>query len=403
MNRKKTLWIFPLVIVVAVLLMAQDCEITLTIADINTEPLGTVVDVKEGEYLAGAEVTLTNVESGDTFTVESTATGFDFLGYATAIPPGDYTLTAELAGYAFAPKDVSINGLRQDLGEVIGFEYDPDLDANNLSFVLLWDGSFKDVDGYLTYPDQHAEEYAFTTPYDTPSTTNGFVPWPTATDRLSIYWDRLTSNGGEDGDGGGKGDEIPYDYDRDPDEPGNDSFRVELDVDNRGADDERPGGPETITVRTFPFVYSTDPFFDSTDGGGDTGLPEHTDANDQYIWVGAMEYYADAFSRTGAGTTTEDDLLSDVGETGANVELFVFSGDDVIGVYTIPDYTKVKTASLVRINMFYEWDHSESEESLYYQIVPDIRVFQGNNEIRAIEGSGATVFVYGGPSDRDLR
>lgn len=124
---------------------------------------------------------------------------------------------------------------------------------------------------------------------------------------------------------------------------------------------------ETILVRGFPFTSNST--FESTSGGGVTGL-----AAGYYTWVGVMEVYA--YATTGQLEYTDGD--------GVNAVLNVFKTDgsgneDVLAVYELPANTDLKGASIVRINCFYDDNDNE-----IYQLVPDIRVIQSTTQIRSV-------------------
>jgi hypothetical protein len=75
-----------------------------------------------------------------------------------------------------------------------------------------------------------------------------------------------------------------------------------------------------------------------------------------------------------------------------------FFGNDIKGIYRVPEFTDIQAASLVRINLFTK-DTADSGASGtlfdFFQIVPDVRLFQDANQIRNI--SPAVINLQGAP------
>lgn len=425
--KKKLRWVLPLVVLVSILLMAQECVITVTIEDFNTAPEGIVVDAATGEGIDAAVISLD--DPGDSAAAFTTTTGTDGVfafpdETERPIPPGDYQLYAEKAGYVFAPQTVSINGAGQFLGEIIGFSYGEE-QISDIRFVLMWDDNYDDLDAYFTYPaaSRDNNEYTvtgdgtvappFTGPYDIPTGTeaaDGFFPEDAAVGsggysypsdaktagteiRDRIFWYRPSSATDAVGtfDGTTATTTLDWgtaDYAYDPDATEMDTYRVELDTDATLG-----SGPETITFRYPPFTagYAGDATGRSTYGGGTTGLPELTE--DYYVWSGVMEYYVRASAENWDADTIEQYLSTAETDTegamSAGATLYVFQGPDVLGIYSVPTHTDISAASLIRINVF------ELATENYYQIVPNLDIVTADDQIRGIGGSDGMIGVTG--------
>jgi hypothetical protein len=323
-----------------------------TIVDEIVQPWGTVIDAKTGLGISGAEVSLASTEiSTLVFIVTAGAGGsFDYADVDDAEKPdyGEYILTASMDGYVFAERHVSVSGIDQDLGQIIGFAYDADLDSGTLTIATVWDDGFDDVDVHITYPDGWRGQYDFIHPYSESLSYDGFEPHTSG--RETVYWKEKGSRCDLD-DVGFTGDYRAC---------------VELDVDDRNG-----AGPETLSIRAIPFDwYSRNPVFD-IDGGGATQLP----IGYSYAWIGVMQLYVHGFS----------DALQDEGEyLGAEVEIYVFSDDQFEGLYLLPRYTNINAASVLRINLFARDDNVD-----FYQITPDLRVlnqYSPDDDIPAFKG-----------------
>ncbi len=356
------------------------------------QPYGRVVDARSGEGVAGATVTLSGTVDGQSVTQQTTTDTdgqFDWADVEGAnVEPGVYTLTATKSGsdYTFITRTVEIGGFAQNIGDVLAFATENELD---IVFALLWNDSFDDVDIYMTYPTVDTA-YEFEEPNQTINSgapiTNGFVPYGDPTSfvsagengRQAIYFNRPTTTGGSQGDKSG----ASYDWDDDQDDE-NDTYRVELD-----RDDTDGGGPESIIVRTHPASYTST--LNSTTGGGTTGLPSVT-GDRYYTWVGVAQVYADAFAAVQSSTRDDDAQLAS-GTDGADAVLYVFQqASGILGEYRIPRFTDIQTASLVRVNMF--WDSGDDtstfdDDTTYFQIVPNIQI---TDKIRGIEDEIVTI------------
>lgn len=158
--------------------------------------------------------------------------------------------------------------------------------------------------------------------------------------------------------------------DQDPD-------AVYLDVDNRGGSDDPDGGPETITMIYMPYQNdeSGTGFYIDSDDAKWTGLPE--DTSTEYYWSGIMEYYVDAFHATSSTSGSSDDSYLSYTGSGKSADATVYlfdclrdEGEELIGVYEIPSFTKIETASVLRVNVFTQ--NGGLDE--YYVFSPDIRI-----------------------------
>jgi hypothetical protein len=79
----------------SVLALAAFCASAVFAQDFRATITGRVLD-SSGASVVGAQIVTTNVETGFTSRTESTSTGTYTL---TALPPGNYTLTVEMAGF----------------------------------------------------------------------------------------------------------------------------------------------------------------------------------------------------------------------------------------------------------------------------------------------------------------
>ena len=170
---------------------------------------------------------------------------------------------------------------------------------------------------------------------------------------------------------------------------------AELDIDNVGNSTDVPGGPETMSVYTFPFYDNTK-------------IPEYTpseadrsglDITKTYAWVGAMEYYLDAWAVTNTNeinpaTDDTDALLSSATIDGvaANPVVYIFDGDgNQKGYFTLPAYQDIETASVLRINMYY--DNTDGE---WFQFLPQVQAYRDFDSIRSLEDEGSSAFAIQG-------
>ena len=355
---------------------------------------GTVVDAKSSD-LAGvtASVTLTSKSNGgDKYTTTSDSDGSFTI---SNVRPGEYILSASAAGWFFAPKDVHVGGVMDDIGYILGFEVGSGkaTTEDTISLILVWDENFQDVDLHFTYPeaDVSSSHQVFAAPYQDFGSADEFGPGITLADDMN------PSNGPTVNGGRGHiyyGAETSY-YTYSGINGGADTRKaIKLDRDDYGYNDYDYSysqgvrkGPrvETLSVNTVPYPY------DAT--GEPSALINPSTANElpsgsTYRWLGVMELYADAYDSSHSSTDTSADYLSTEGNYGgAGVTLYVVQGSNLKGVYRLPDATKIKTASLVRINFFLQDDPNATTWLYYYQILPDERAFQGVGDIKALGGN----------------
>jgi len=324
------------------------------------------------EKIGGATVTL---YSGTT--AVATATSADSTGvftFATVVSSGTYTVKATKAtsgttGYAFIDKTVDVSATTTDLGNVIGFSYGTTLDASTISIVAMWTKTM-DVDSHITFPNafRYCQE-SITDPYATTNPATGFNVDGDSTYRGHVQSSLLGSaytTATVASVGGTSTDTRAC---------------IQLDVDNlTGA------VPETVSIREIPFDwYSHTPAYGIT-GDSTNKLPTTTGTT--FTWLGVAEYYVNGYSVN---------LSNESGSDGANLIIYIVQGSSVKGKFILPDYMAVKTASVIRINLFAMKDASNTEYS-FYQFVPDIRLVKDNtykslsigevptNEVIGVEG-----------------
>ena len=307
------------------------------------------------------------------------ATTTDSDGYYTFTDyeQGSYILTAKKDDYGFTKHIVEVSGLAQYMPNIAAIGEDD----SNLRLVMMWNQQYADVDMHITYPkpsidptlgpafsnDTNKNHYVV----NTTGAYDGFYPEDN-TKRERLYWDNKESTDTEGGD--------PTVY---------------LDVDNRGGSSDLPGGPETVTIRYIPFIPDalTSNGFTVSSSDHWTKLPKK---DDPYYWAGVMELYADSFNESGGGSSDDSTLVTSDGKTGADVVVHVLQGTDYLGTYSLPQFTEVDRASLVRINCFYLDDASTASGGTnVFQILPDTRitpVFRTNamdkNGIITVVGKG---------------
>lgn len=404
------------VIALAALTAFVGCDMTLEIR-ITPSPTGKVVNVKTGDPIGNAKVTLRYIsgaeagkEPSETQPYEATSNSLGSFTF-NSVEPGQYELTAEDGEYAFTRQIVNVTG-GGELPTVGGFVPDS---AAALTILTFWDPAYKDIDAHLTFPltdvtieAQGATELTETDFYtlahpDDPTYDLGFFPkdWPNGRFHLGYDADTRVTNkyyaapatpAGVGGVASGESGSTIY-----------------LDLDNWGDDDQNPGGPETITIKDFPMKDSLEaagvmngiatPSYTST-GLGDPSRLEQG----RYFWAGVMEFYINAYNRdvSDAPNDDPDSLLSTADSAdSADTVVYVFQGDSQLGVYTVPTYTTVKTASVLKINLFYGkpvLDNPAGNYYKYYQILPDIRSFGSSDSIRSLGGSNTGIVTAKGPA-----
>jgi len=397
---KKRILIGAIVIAAAALLIIGLGSCSLVVP--TATPSGKVINGRSGDGLAGLTVQLSYVEQSSldedknkelekqndkvlsqgedgvfkAYTAEGGVFDWGYNETETSVPYGEYLLTASdpNSGYIFIKQKVNINSAYPEF-TIVGLEADPGSD--NISLVLMWNDSFADVDGHLTIPasDQGgsylANFPASFDPYSASGVTvpNGFAPETSATssyyandyagDRVRIHHAYVYSTNSA----------STYDSYSNDTVASFDTHFAKLDLDDRDG-----AGPETITISGNWFS-----FFDETTAAVNTTaidnyLPGFNHTTD-YQWEGVLEYYVYAFASDPDGATAETSYLSqaDSGQS-ADAVLYVFQGDAMLGAYTVPTFTDLKAASLLRINCFWEWNADDSNWYPFFYIVPDIKL-----------------------------
>ena len=345
-----------LILGAALVLVLGGCTgtVTVTVIDYGVGPDGYVVNAKTGAPVDAASVTLTKIGSTTVYTETTDSSGYySFSEWER----GQVELTATKTGMAFTKQVVEIAGVAQMLPNIGGFT-----STGDLTIIVFWDRGFADVDAYLTYPtnDQLGVIVNESDFYDIAGAAGGFAPGTTP--RTKVYWNNKNTGG-----------------------------YVSLDVDNRGLSTQQKGGPETITV-SVPWIHpyaGVNPYNPPS-----TNNLSKLPTGFSYEWVGVCEYYLDAFtsSFTATGVAEADAMLASIGGVSktANPSIYVFYGEDQLARYTLPQFTDIKTAAILRVNMFVRNDDKE-----YFQIIPDTRLISGDTLIKSLAGNDG-IIVAGG-------
>ncbi len=363
----KKRWMLLVILGISILVAFSGCEF---FAAMLTSVSGTVVDARSALLTGLGDITVSLVTKDGT-TKYSTTTDSDGSFIISGVDPGDYVVKAEdeKGEWFFIPKDVYVGGMAQDLGNILGIELDTNkyLRDSALSFILVWNNVYQDVDGYLTYAKGDGSggtantsltySTTFTNPYEAYTTGTGFGPDDSGY-RAKIYWDNKESLN------------TVYAV------MGNDSNYPEDPAVNLDRDDRDGSGPEVITVRSLPYwIDSSDTNAAITPDGTDSGnyLPlKDPDGNSVYYsWVGVMEYYIDGYNKdssTAGYRADSDNLISSTDGTGADAVLYVVRGSELLGKFPVPAYANLRTMDMVRVNLFVT-----STGYSYFQIVPNIR------------------------------
>lgn len=322
---------------------------------------GYVIDAKTGEGIAGATVIMDSLDSADKFETGTDADGYYLFD---SYKQGRYELTASLTGKIFTKQVVEVTGIAQTLPNIGGFDT-----TNDLTIVVFWDRGFADVDAYMTAPDfNYGPAAVVSSDFYSATAGAGAGFFPATSGRKEVSYVTPDPSGGD----------------------------ITLDVDNQGRTTQQKGGPETITVAWIPFLAT---YTDSNVYTAIAGDPSKLPAGD-YNWVGVLEYYLDAFtstntSATGPGTAEADAMLASVGGVTktANPVVYVFVNGAQAARYTLPQFTDIKTASVLRVNMFV--DNTSAE---WFQILPDTKAYKDSGSIKSLQDSG--IIVVGGKSRR---
>ena len=336
-------------------------------------------------------VTLTLIDADGTQVGDPVVSATDGTFSFNDVDSGTYTITAAKTDCAFIDETVEVLDEDLDVGVILGF---PAPDPTTISIIVTWSNSYEDVDAYLTYPSSYkptGDLPVLTDPYvnsgldDTgfePASVPVTEPDPANPTREKIYYNNTTSTNTLGSLQIEEGSDVPV---------------VELDVDDRDG-----SGPETISVRYIPFDWlavwegtSYDEMWFSTYGSTDKSLTPGVD----YAWVGVMEYYVNGTDADSSDGTVSDNLMEEGASGGADVTVYITQGTEVKGRYIIPDYTNVRTAAVIRINLMVEAQYDESSNingaQELFQILPDIRVFQSDAGIKGISDDSGILVLKG--------
>ncbi len=334
-----------------------------TLIDAKVDPDDTTATAE----IEGAALTLTDSEGTQVGTAETGADGtFTFTG----IDSGEYAINATLTTYAFIEKEVTVKGEDVTSVNMLGF---PAPDSETISIFVVWSDEYADIDAHISYPDDYyggANPPVLSDPYAEPTSNNGYT-YPNHGDPLKrevVYF--------------GNPDSTATFEDLGWDEEVGTGPVVELD-----RDDQDGSGPETITIGVIPVdYYDSNPTMNTT---GDTS--NMLTDGETYAWVGSMEYFLNSFSATG-GSTQDDSTLSTEGEAGdTEATVYVTQGSEVKGRYTIPDYTTIDIAAVLRINMLV-YNGGDTE---FFQIVPDMEIVPPGIGIKGIDNESGILLLEG--------
>lgn len=365
-------------LVLAVFVTMGSCE--WFVEEVLLSAGGYIVDARGNTGdLSGFTVTLESTTGTYSKTATTNTNGY----YSFSdVESGTFTVSATKDGWFAPPAQVTVGGLADSFPDLPAFSLSVD-DLWGISFIATWNntegGSADDdidVDIHMSFSSAWTSQggaTSFIDPYDTyPSLGRDRVnfiatEYPVASSDPAVRIDN---------------DTTPY-------------------TTPYGA--SNPQLPETITLR-----YATTNIGD--DGSGTPMTMASTQATDTsglraafnddlqkidtadrptgWRWIGQAEVYLNAFnydgsssaalaSNNGAGAGARlyviQTIPSDTAYSEAykgTIDLTVSDLDYVyLGSYTVPEYTNVASAAMVRVNMLvddadYEW----------YQIVPDIRV-----------------------------
>jgi hypothetical protein len=375
---------FLILSVVVLSLLLGGCDELTTVS-------GKVVDARTDTLsgVSGVSVTFREVEGFEVIGATTSSDGSYVIDYSSS---GLYEITAVKDGWFFIPQTVYIGGWLQGIPDLLGIELDSNTSITDdaISFVLTWNSTYKDLDGRLTFPDGDGTGYegahspvssnAFAQPYASWTTGGGFGP-DTDANREHI---------------GGNRASVSL----------NDVGQV-LDIlsDSRPAvereRDERDGnGPEVITVRSLPFWPFNYQSLTYGISGNDTNkLPSAVDGfSVNWTWIGVMEYYVDGWDATESDDNTRDadgNLISSTDGSGADGVVYVIQGSTLLGAFSVPEYANIRSANMIRINLFVGDLLGSSNYKSYFQFVPNIRTID-YADIMSVDGAPSNVFgVFG--------
>ncbi|TFG60639.1 MAG: carboxypeptidase regulatory-like domain-containing protein [Spirochaetales bacterium] len=385
MKRNLILKLALLALSVFLIVGVTSCDFFSKLFSLLAAPQGYVVVAQTGVGLANATVTLTPKAQivppqSDSKTQEKIATNeaarvvltatTDADGYYTFadVDFGNYVLTATATGYGCTKQIVNVSGLAQYLPSVAALP-----DDSQLRIVTMWSPDFKDIDVAITYDASYADGSvaAFTDNYQTSTATAGFTPESGATGREKVFYGLTGSTDKADG-----------------------VSVVSLDIDNRGRATDIAGGPETITIKYIPDAVTPVGTSFTVDDAHALWSKLPVDATNSYSWCGAMEFYVDAYSRSSDTTADDATLVTADGSADAALVVYVMKGKDMLGAYTLPEFTVIDSASILRINTFLLSDATGTQ---VFQIIPDIRIMNGQSSFRDLGMPEDGIIVVSSP------
>jgi len=342
---KKSYRILAIMLMTLAVIGITSCDLFLTLM---AAPKVAVVDARTGSPISGVTVTLTpiSIEEGyESTPVNAISDSSGLVAFGDIVAYGDYTVTGAKTGYAFIPFEATVAGWNTDLGKMYGAAATTTKDGqsyDSISIFLLWD-SAKDVDAHFTYPASFETNGAAVK--GTWSDTLAYYDLTTDSDRTHIYWSD------KDGDGSS-------DYGVSPLDTTVEVGYATLDVDKNVATGGY--GPETISLvgqltgsapsSGLTPVTATTPYIGSVLAAGN------------YYYMGAGEYYLDAFS-------------ADTNLNTQGVRVAITQGTEVLGIFNMPSAITMKTISLFRVQLFY----NEAGDKYYMVFMPDMRLVADND------------------------
>jgi hypothetical protein len=285
-------------------------------------PIGKVVDARTGNPVSDATVNFhaVAVQTGQSqLDVQGTTDSNGTFLMAGNVMAGRYEITVTKSGYVFFPVVRDVGGWASDVGSLYGVQPDKD---DDVSIVLVWNSTQKDLDSYLTYP----------TTWDTILTDPGtYEPYA-----------EIVAGGRT---------KVAYNNKQD-----------ENDVASLDVDDTDYNGPETVSFHGSNLASA---------GAGDAvSNPELSGLTGNYEYIGAAAYYVHSYD----GVISSSTSISN----GAEATVYVTQGTDIKGVYTFPGYLSVETAQVLRLNTFV------TASAWYVSIIPEIKLVNGAGNIKSL-------------------
>jgi len=335
---KKSTKAIAILVVVSSFFVLSGCGFLAELFSALAAPTLYVYDARTGSGIANVVVTLTPI-AVDEGTVQETVIAMSGSSGYVVFPEveyGEYAVTAALSGYTFVPMDVTVGGWNQSLGKLYGVSSNQTgIDADAVAIFLTWGDATKDIDAHLTYP---SDFNALGATARLTWADNAYYPFDEIS-RNHVSW--------VDKDGDGIADDANFDG---VDEDTMTSQFAMLDTDAMAGP-----GPETISLY-----------------GGRTGTAigglVAVDAGTQFIgsilpagnyfWMGAAEYYLEAF--------TTNSSLDD-----QDVKVIITQGTDIKGVFSLPRHLDMACISLFRVQLFYTQDMT----GFKMVFMPDMRLY----------------------------